>query len=249
MKKLALLISILAFAPLSAFAWGAIAITGSNDVLIHSVGELSAADAEAKALSTCNGDGAASCRIVGRAQINKMMVVYVGESGNGFGADVDHMRAAEAARKDCLRTSKNCAAVYASWAGELRFASMAFGSINGYNVVVNSMSQEKADQDVMQTCKARAATQKCVPASLPEMHKAFAYAVAADTESGRNFVTQHPALPVAQRLALANCKKAVQRDCAISIKPIYNVGSVPATREAKAWLAGFFKEISERPSK
>lgn len=249
MKKLVLLISFIAFTPLSAFAWGAVAITASNDALIHSVGERSAADAEARALSTCNGDGAAGCRIVGKAQINKMMVVYAGESGYGFGADVDHMRAAEAARKDCLRTSKNCAPAYASWAGDLRFASMAFGSISGYNVVVNSTSQEKADQDVMQTCKARAGTQTCVPASLPEMHKAFAYAVAADTESGRNFVTQHPALPVAQRLALANCKKAVQRDCTISIKPIYNVGSVPATHEAKTWLAGLFREINERPSK
>lgn len=250
MKKLTLLLYLLTFTPLSAFAWGAIAITPANDVLIHSVGELSPEDAEKKALALCNGDNpAAGCRIVGKAQINKTMVVFSGESGIGFGADIDHIKASEAARLDCARSSKSCLPAYASWAGDLRFASLAFGSFAGYNVVVNATSQEKADRAAMQACKAQSVNQKCIPASLPEMHKAFAYAVAADAETGRNFVSQHPSLPVVQRLSLANCKKAVQRDCSISIKPTYNVGSVPASHNTLTWLAAFFKEINERPLK
>lgn len=243
MRKLLAALSLALLAPASAFAWGAVAMSGHGEYFNTAWHEGSADEAAAAAMKQCVKN--MPCRIVGKPQVGKYVAVYVGDASIGEGVDENPESAVIKARKDCERVSRSCKAKHLAWFGKLLYAGLVTGDVNHY-AVMNSPTYEAAQKNAMSLCKAAKDT-NCKISTIDAPHETRYFVQARTGEPGEFHLHMSGLERSAKEKSVSGCEARYKKPCVIS-GIMLNDGTSLQTAQNKVFFDQFFTALYSKGS-
>jgi len=238
MRKLLAALSLALLAPASAFAWGAVAMSGHGEYFNSASNRGSADEAAAAAMKLCLQK--MPCRIVGKPQVGKYVAIFVGDASIGEGVDDNPETAVIKARKDCERVSRSCKAKHLAWFGKPLYAGLATGGTNHY-MAVNQPTSEAAQKNALSFCK-QAKEASCKLSNLEAPHENLFYVQASTGETGEFHLHMSGEERLANERAISGCESRYKKPCVISGMRV-NSGSSSQTAENMAFFQQFWTAV------
>jgi len=231
--------------PFSAFPWGAVYMVNGYTNRIMSISLAASHDDAMKMVEdkcrTAREFG--SCGILGKPVNNKIAVVFFGDTGYGFGADIDAKKAINIARLNCESRTKNCHPKYIDHFGSSYYASVAYEDDLGYFVSTNHKTQELAEKAAMALCIKQSNGMQCriVPKMNTSDRVAFAEAVSA-SENTRS-IQSAGTVQLAQDRVMSACEVASNEKCKLTFQPVWNDGASEISEKNQIVRSNFSRKI------